>query len=903
MTTTDPTTDTRWCRVRELFDQAIAHDGAARDAWLRAAADDEAIYTAASRLVHVHDAFTSTTDTIGGAIVADAIDDLIARAGFVRDDIVGGFRIERLIGEGGMGRVYLATRPVGGALQHVALKVVPFVVNDPRTIERLRLERAILATLEHPNIARLIDAGELPDERPYFAMEYVDGVAITRYCDERGLDLRARLALFADACEAVAYAHRRLVLHRDLKPGNILVDARGRVRLVDFGIAKSLNGASANADAALQVVISADATVDGSFFSLSSAAPEQVLGRATSVATDVYGLGCVLHEMLAGAAPFRFADATRESIVDIIAHRPAAPASETARTNDVAAQRRQCANGAALTAALRGDLDAIVSKSLRKEAAERYRSVDDLVADVRNVLAFRPIVARTSEWRYRVACFVRRHRLTALVAAVLGAAVLVATALSFVQYRRASVERDRAVGALAAAELQRDHARRVTRFLVDSFEAADPVKARGRELRADELLASAVASLEKNPSTGEPVLRATIAQTLAHLFYTLDRLPESVRHARIARDAFDEVAAPPAALAMNQGLTDAEAAFVEARYGDAIAAAGAALALAGGAADNGDLVYHLHLVRNRATSASGRYRDAAQLYQASVAALSRRGDVGVERIDRLRQLHAQVLTDNDRNPEARALLEALLAEQRARGSRDDPTLTETLRLLSHVHLRMSAARAEAPEHYRRSSAYTDEALARHRAMYGEDNALGAHLLLNHATLLVYGDALAQTEKAYLRAIDVGVRRIGARSAFVVLSYTRLSQFYRDGFGDMARAEWAAEKAVAASPPEGSVSRAAALMVLANLQTVQGRRVEARYNIEIALSLLSPEHLERAFLAAQLAYLDFRQYRFDEAAARLTPYVVQGVRDASPFSANRDRYAQLDEMLAFFRFVP
>ena len=890
MTTLQPSPEaSRWNKVRRVFDDALAVEPALRDAYLRKTVDDEAMLVAVHRLIAAHAEYTRTTSVPGAINLVNVLDSILTGADTEAHADVGGFRIERLLGEGGMGRVYLATRPVDGAAQRVALKIVPFAVHDRRTIERLRHERAILASLDHPNIARLIDAGELPDERPYFAMEYVDGVSIARYCDEHTLDLRARLALFADVCDAVAYAHRRLVLHRDLKPGNILVDVHGRARLLDFGIAKSLEGTAAG-----------EATVDGGFFSLSSAAPEQVLGLATSVATDVYGLGCVLHELVTGTAPFRFANFAHEAIVDTIAHRPAAPASESARTSDDAAQRRRLPNGAALAAALRGDLDAIVAKALRKHPADRYRSVDALLEDVRNVLALRPIAARESERWYRFTLLLRRNRLSAVMAVMLGAAVLTATALSIAQSQRTAAERDRAVKALATAQLQRNHARRVADFLVNSFEAADPVKARGRELRADELLASAVKSLDHGTSAQDPALRATIAQTLAHLFFTLDRLPESLHQAKIARAAFEQAGDFADDIVASQGLTDAEAAFIETRYSDALTASTAALARLGSAPEDGDLLYNLLVIRNRSISSIGRYQQTAKLYGEAVEMLARRADIGIERIDRLRQEQAAVLSTNDRNTEALALLEALLAEQRGRVSSDDPGLTETLRLLSQTLLRLGAWPGDKNGFYQRVTAYANEALARHIAVYGEDNAMGAYLLLHQATLLAVDDRLGEALQVYRRAINIGARRIGERSAFLALLYVRMSHNYRNLLGQPVQAEYALRKALAVSPPEGRLSHVAAMMSLADLLIALDRCLEAEHYVTDALTLVSNEHLERSYLELQLAYLHFRKYQFDDALALLTPDVIRGVRGGGPGGSNRYRYEQVDEMIAFFR---
>ncbi|WP_257389068.1 serine/threonine-protein kinase, partial [Tahibacter caeni] len=307
--------DERWQRMRRLFLEISTLDASGREACL--AGEDGQVAAAVRRLLTLHDEMTGTGDRAPPPL-ADALSAVDDRALQGDGATIAQFRVERLLGEGGMGRVYLAQREIGGNLQRVALKIVPLAMRTPRLVEQLKRERAILAGLDHPHIARLIDAGELPDGRPYFAMEYVAGVPLLRYCDENRLDLRARVALFLDVCEAVAYAHRQLVLHRDLKSSNILVDADGRLRLLDFGIAKSLEGAQAR-----------DVTSDG-FFSLRAASPEQVLGKPTTVSTDVYGLGSLLYGLLAGRPPFRFDQGSRDTVIQRIAHEPPPLASGAA---------------------------------------------------------------------------------------------------------------------------------------------------------------------------------------------------------------------------------------------------------------------------------------------------------------------------------------------------------------------------------------------------------------------------------------------------------------------------------------------------------------------------------------------------------------------------------------------
>ncbi|QCW24364.1 tetratricopeptide repeat protein [Lysobacter enzymogenes] len=286
------------------------------------------------------------------------------------------------------GPVYLARRAVEGLEQRVALKLAASPLWAPQVQRRLRRERELLASLEHPNIARLIDVGELPSGQPYFAMEYVDGEPILAWCDRRRLPLRARIELALQALAAVDYAHRRLVLHRDLKSGNVLVDGEGRARLLDFGIAKAL---APGADGA--------ATVDAqAFFSPASAAPEQALGAPTSVATDVYALGVLLYELLCGQLPIATDGRGAAELAHAIAHElPMLPSRRLAalEQRDLARARHRPARGAASARALRrqlqGDLDAILARCLRKEPEQRYASVERLAEDLRAALQSRPV--------------------------------------------------------------------------------------------------------------------------------------------------------------------------------------------------------------------------------------------------------------------------------------------------------------------------------------------------------------------------------------------------------------------------------------------------------------------------------------------------------------------------------
>jgi tetratricopeptide (TPR) repeat protein/predicted Ser/Thr protein kinase len=315
----------------------------------------------------------------------------------------GRYRLIRILGRGGMGSVYLAERDDGEVRHQVAIKLLSYGANDPAFRDRFLRERQILATLNHPGIARLLDAGHTEGGHPYLVMEHVDGTPIDDYA--KALDRRARLRLFLQVCEAVSYLHRNLVVHRDLKPSNILVDRDGQPKLLDFGIAKIVDPSQAAAQ---------EHTIAG-FQPLTPqyASPEQVRGEAITTATDVYSLGVVLYQLLTDRYPYEFPSQTPTGIVQTICDVQPDPAGVSA------------------------DLDNILSMALRKEPSRRYLSVQQFAEDVERALADRPVVARPDTVHYRAAKFVRRHRLALAAAIVIAAALLGEGGLALYQGRKA----------------------------------------------------------------------------------------------------------------------------------------------------------------------------------------------------------------------------------------------------------------------------------------------------------------------------------------------------------------------------------------------------------------------------------------------------------------------------------
>lgn len=343
--------------------------------------------------------------------------------------IVGGFTIDRLIGRGGMGEVYLAHRTTEDFEQRVALKMLRAEASDRG--DMFARERRLLARLEHPGIARLIDAGIAEDGRPFMAMEYVDGEPIDAWCRTHKADLDTRLTLFRDVCEAVSYAHGHLVIHRDIKPSNIVIEASGRPRLLDFGIAKLLDDT-----AAVPIVTQAMLTPE-------HAAPEQLDGDEASVTTDVYGLGILLYELVTGVGPWHREGASVPAIIRRVLYEdPALPSRAAARDDAPVPAAR-----------IRGDLDAIILKAMRRAPGDRYRSATELAEDVARHQALKPVRARDGSTRYAIGRFVRRYRwATAATAAALVALLVGAAGIAW-QARQTAIERD-----LALAEARRSEA-------------------------------------------------------------------------------------------------------------------------------------------------------------------------------------------------------------------------------------------------------------------------------------------------------------------------------------------------------------------------------------------------------------------------------------------------------------
>lgn len=536
----------RWAEVDRLFEQALERPAAERRAFVvEACGSDMDLRDAVLELI---DASESAEGILGPstgmlrAVFDRQGSDRGGRARLGAGQIVGRFRVISELGRGGMATVYEAERTDGGFAQRVAVKVLDRGTDTDDVVSRFLAERQILSDLVHPNIARLLDGGSTEDGHPYFVMEKVDGEPITEWADSRGLTIGERLDLFRQVAEAVGYAHARLIVHRDLKPANVLVGDDGRVRLLDFGIAKLLGP---------------DGTGDGSdgpatrWMTPQYASPEQILGLPVTTASDVHGLGVILYELLTGHRPFGDDGSTdfemQKAICEEMPERPSGVVTRTVerrqsdrpdiRPSDVS--RARGTDPSTLKRELDGDLDAIVLKALRKEPEARYGTVQALVDDVDRYRTGFPVHAHAGAWSYTAKKFIRRNWLgvagvAAVVTILAGASVLLS-----IQQAETVRERDRATR-------EATNSRLVIDFLADVFRGRNPNEAPPDTITARELLAWGLERVDSE-FVDRPDVQAELLTVMGGAHFNLGLMDEAValheRSVALRRQVYGDSAA------------------------------------------------------------------------------------------------------------------------------------------------------------------------------------------------------------------------------------------------------------------------------------------------------------------------------------------------------------------------
>ena len=701
-----------WERIQPVLDRLLELPPARRAAALdELLAADDPLRTVVAELITGDAGTHPVLDASAGRYSVVLLDDTDPAG-----RRVGPFRIRAEIGRGGMGAVYLAERADGDFAQRVAIKLVRPGLERSGAVDRFRDERRILARLEHANIARLVDGGVSDDGLPYFAMEYVEGRVITRYCDERRLAIAERLRLFESVCDAVHYAHRSLVVHRDLKPGNILVTADGQVKLLDFGIAKLLEDDAVPESTRVQALTPA------------YAAPEQLRGEPVTTATDVYALGVILYELLAGRRPYEVEQRT--------------PAAIAAARSTTATRLRR---------GLAGDLDTIVLRALAKVPERRYASAEALAQDLRRHRAGLPVEARRDSLAYRARTFVLRHRVGVSAAALVVLALFGGLAGTISQAERASREATRA--------------RQVRDLLVAAFQGADPDVAHGRELSARELL-DAGAERIGTTLADDPELHAEMLLVLADVYESLGLYdagaPLVERALSLRRDLFGDEH-PAVAAARNEQAWFAYHAGdydrAEAGLRDAVATRRRLLgprdtALARSIDNLGETL-----------RMKGAFDEAESLAREALAIRRTRLGAHPDVATSLNNL-AVIVRQTDARAEAEPLLrEALALDSIVRGPDDRATLTDRSNLA--LVLQEKGELEEAGAIYR-------DVLERQRLRYGEDHPLVTTTRNNLAAVLSRQGSYEAAEALYREILDRWIGRGEADHANAIVTRANLA---------------------------------------------------------------------------------------------------------------------------------
>ncbi len=705
------------------------------------------------------------------------------------------YRLIRRLSQGGMGIVYLAERIDGEIRQRVALKLLHVTdAPDETLVRRFATEQQILSRLNHPNIAHLIDAGVTAEGRPFMATEFVDGQTIDAWCRDRRSSLEQRLQLFLKVCDAVDYAHRHMVIHRDLKPANILVSADGEPKLLDFGIARLVDGPQRNDD---------DDEPEGRGLTLSYASPEQIEGEGLSTATDVYSLGVVLYELLTGTSPF----AQHEGAGDL-RHAVLAGSFEPPSRLEKKPVKR-----------ISQDLEAVVLKAMRVDPELRYESARSLAEDVLRLLEHRPVIARRGHAFYRAGRFLRRHRLSVTVAALV-AALLV----GFLVDRESQLQR---------IAWERDRAEAVTEFINQLFAGADSLPSRGNEVTVREIL-----------DLGTEQLQAADDYSPAQLGSMYLAIGRAYNGLGLGEQALPLLREAQAALAPSIGLD--EQALIQAEVGAALDTSGRAVeAIAADRlalelfdrvqADHGEEVMRVRIrqLRNHANVMDVPLEETIAGLEAILAELDTRPDLNDElRFDTLAALVGAHVFGNQ--PEA-ALELAAQARTLAEALYD----AEDPRRLRGRYVHANALLLSEPE---RAVALYADLVDDHERLIGPSQRL-ANMIGNFGVALSRVGRNRESMQAFGRAAEMIERVVGRDHYLYRLSVSNLAALHlREGEPEEAESlvreiltdvEWRHDQ-------QGGVEtmyRASALDILGSALVLQGRLEEAVVVYEQALDLL------------------------------------------------------------------
>ncbi len=773
---------------------------------------------------------------------------------------IGPYKIERTLGEGGMGAVYLASRE-DDFRRKVALKVIKPGMDSADIIGRFQKERQILAGLGHPNIGRLFDGGATPDGRPYFAMEYVEGLPIDSYCDRNLLSIRQRVGLFRKVCAAVSFAHQSLVIHRDIKPANILVTPEGEPKLLDFGISGVLDPETL---APNTITIHGDKRMTPRY-----ASPEQIRGERLTAASDIYSLGVLLYELLSGCHPHGRSTRSPLEIQEAMFERePTSPSralgggktrSNERRTEKTSLLENCRVRGGApekVRRQLRGDLDNMVLKSLRREPRARYASVERFSEDLGRYLKGLPVEARPLTLTYRIGKVVSRHggKLATAVAFVL---LLAGFALNSVrQERQTARERD-------LAQRERDAAEQVTGFLADMFQVSNPGVSRGETITARELLDAGAARI-RGELADQPAIRARLMAVIGRVYLSLGLFDK-------ARPLLEE------ALAMRRRLFEGEG---HSELADSLDALGSLHRKQGRYEVAEPLIREALALRRQ--HLGNAHPDIAKSMNHLALLLKSKGDFQTAEALFREALTLRRRLLGDDHPDVARSVNNLGFVHYAKGDYEaaEPLYREALtlrrRLLDETHPEVAQSLNNLARLLQRKGDYTGaeavyrETLGLRRRLFGETHPHVAQSLNNLGFLLYTKGDLQAAEPLYRQALDLRRRLFGREHPDVAQSLTNLGALFSRR-GDYREAEPLYREALAIrrhSLGEAHPEVAQSFSLLARLLADKGNPQEGERLAAQALTLFRrvypKDHYWLAHAEAALGHCLALQRRFGEA---------------------------------------
>ena len=756
----------RWNKIQSLFERALELNPSEKENFLQSeCGDDKELFDEIASLL--------SADEKQHSIFSGSVADYLAASdATLEGKTFGNYRAIKMVGSGGMGSVYLAERGDGMFEQKVALKIVKPGMNSQEIITRFEEERQILARLQHPHIARLLDGGISELGLPYFTMEYVEGKPITEYCDDKNLTIEERLGLFRKVCEAVLFAHQNLVIHRDIKPNNILVMEDGTVKLLDFGIAKVF-----------------EEDDDKKFLTRTGmrlmtpeyASPEQVKGEPVSTATDTYSLGLILYQLLTGFPPYELQSSSALEMERIIClTEPQKPSTmitkvslsgtdSSKKTNPKYILEKRRTTVSKLKKRIAGDLDNICLMAIRKEPKRRYSSIAQLITDIDNHLSGLPVTARKSTASYITKKFIQRHKVGAVVTSIAVIVLALVTVFYTIQLKE---ERDR-------AQLEAKKSKRVSEFLAGIFQVSDPEQSKGDNITARELLDIGVRRIESELSD-QPEVLANMLGVTGNVYKSLGLYDNaqvlllkafSINDSLLGSDSPETVKSLSDLAQLNFAMGDYQAAIeklkeaIEKRiniYGEK-------------SLEAAESINDLAMVLRE----EGNYNEAAKLLNSSLSMRKKLLSPKSQEIAQSLNNLAQLKVDMGEFEEAKKLFEESLQIKEENYSKIHPSVTETLGNLAFLLQRMGE--------YEKASELFNETLEIDKKLFGDLHPVVSTDLYNLASNTALMGNLKEAEKLYSEVLEFDKKLLGEDHPYIALDLNNLAGIYSDR-GDYEKAE-------------------------------------------------------------------------------------------------------------------